>query len=114
MTYINPSWFYWINVIEGVGIFLTITFFVLASFLFASFCVFDLDSFTDTERNTFIKRRKILMIAVVISLIGSIFIPTKEVMIQMKIAENVTHENVDIAAETIKDTVDYIFEKLGE
>ena len=61
---------------------------------------------------SFIKWRKRTAITLVISILGLTFIPTKETMYKMLVANFVTYENVETATDAIKDSVDYIFEKL--
>lgn len=63
---------------------------------------------------SFIKWCKRTAIALVISTLGLTFIPTKETMYKMLVANFVTYENVETATNAIKDSVDYIFEKLDE
>lgn len=41
-----------------------------------------------------------------------IAIPSKETIYKMLVSKYVTYENIDKATDTIKDGVDYIFEKL--
>ena len=47
-------------------------------------------------------------------LLGLIFIPTEETMYQMLVANYVTDKNIETATDVIKDSVDYIFEKIEE
>lgn len=63
---------------------------------------------------SFIKWRKRTAITLLISILGLAFIPTKETMYQMLVANYVTDKNIEIAADVIKDSVDYIFEKIEE
>lgn len=54
------------------------------------------------------------LIVCIISLIIMVFIPSQETMYKMLVANFVTYENVETATDVIKDSVDYIFEKLDE
>ncbi len=42
-----------------------------------------------------------------------IFIPSQETMYKMLVTNYVTYENAEIATDAIKDSVDYIFDKLN-
>lgn len=58
------------------------------------------------------KISKISIISLIISSIMCIAIPSKDTMYKMLVAKYVTYENIDKATDTIKDGVDYIFDKL--
>ena len=58
------------------------------------------------------KISKISIIPLIISSVMCIAIPSKDTMYKMLVAKYVTYENIDKAADTIKDGVDYIFDKL--
>ena len=63
---------------------------------------------------SFIKWRKRAAITLVISILGLVFIATKETMYQMLVANYVTDKNIETATDVIKNSVDYIFEKIEE
>lgn len=114
MPYVNPSWFYWVQVIEGISFFFAIMVLMIIIAAFAVLMLSDFDEWDEEQIKNGYKLLKWGVITLFASLFLSIFLPTKETMFQMKLAENITHENVNIATETIKDTVDYIFEKMGK
>lgn len=58
------------------------------------------------------KISKISIISLIISSVMCIAIPSKDTMYKMLVAKYVTYENIDKATDTIKDGVDYIFDKL--
>lgn len=60
-----------------------------------------------------IKTFKKALIVVCVSVGIYTVIPSETTMYKMLVAQNVTYENVDKAQEEIKETVDYIFKKLG-
>lgn len=52
------------------------------------------------------------VIMLIISGAITILVPSKETMYQMLVSSMVTDENLDIASDTIKDGIDYLFEKI--
>lgn len=109
MNYIiNPSWFYWVgvvNVIKMLTLFITIVLVIVWGLLLFSYIM-------DREGS---KRTLILMALLVISFaLITIFIPSKETLIQMKIAEFATYDNAKITIDTIKSAADYILECLKQ
>lgn len=60
------------------------------------------------------KTNKRLLVVSLSMLIVITFIPSKETCYQMMVASQVTEENIKSAEDVIKNSVDYIFEKLKE
>ena len=112
---INPSWFYWVNVIEGTGIVATILA-IMATLL----CVIGLPlyyvdvAYDDEDEKKFWKIAKRLIIICLVLWIICIFIPSKETLIEMQVAKYATYENAEWTVETIKQAVDYIINALKE
>ena len=109
MNYIiNPSWFYWIGVVDVIkmlALFVTIILAIVWGLMLFSYAM-------DREGS---KRTLILMALLVISsALIFIFIPSKETLIQMKIAEFVTYDNAKITIDTIKSAADYVLECLKQ
>lgn len=113
--YINPIWFYLMNVSAGMKILLC----VLGGILLVIFAVIwicyavdvDLTDLNDSEKKTF-KLFKIIIIASFISLFIGILFPSKETCIEMMIASQVTHENVTATKEEIYEIIDYVTDKV--
>lgn len=61
-----------------------------------------------------IKTLKKIVIVVALLITFDMFLPSKKTCYQMVIASQVTEENVKKAEDVIKDSVDYIFEKINE
>lgn len=115
MNYIvDPSWVYWMNIsnvmkmmcliIGGVGI--------IALIIAVPVCLaeaFDEDDYA--------KIRKwgipIASVSIILILAG-VFIPSKETLITMKVAELATKENIALTAQQLKEIVDYIINALKE
>lgn len=60
------------------------------------------------------KTNKRLLVVSLSMLIVITFIPAKETCYQMMVASKVTEENIKSAEDVIKDSVDYIFEKIDK
>ena len=117
MSIISPWIFYAIDLLsklfdvcEAILIFVPIGFF-LYWFIMSDF------SYGEEHENFNQKMKKLLKVVVVvtsIALVGVVAIPSEETMYKMLVAKYVTYENIDKATESIKDGVDYIFEKLDK
>jgi hypothetical protein len=130
MTYIiDPSVFYWINVLGMLQTVLAI----LGSFGLVGGIIAQIygwrgksDAY-DTEYDStlrkhidviddremqealkWIKRGRILSVVSVIFIIAAIFVPGKATSIEMLIAKTATFENVNMSVESIKELIDYI------
>lgn len=114
MPIVSPWIFYLINLLSNISNLCSILTFVL-SLVFSGLILYqwitrlDLD---DEIWESFIKWLKRTAIILVISILGLTFIPTKETMYQMLVANYVTDKNIETATDVIKDSVDYIFEKI--
>ena len=115
MPIISPWIFYLINVfdtLKQIGIIVVLVLgFVIVLSLCSLFCNFEhySDGKEAWEEYKWIKK---FIIGFIVSVLLVVFIPSKQTMYTMLVADNVTYENVEIATDTIKDGVDYIFEKL--
>jgi len=112
MNYIIHPWiFYLFDLIDKLGI-LLIVFLVVGGFLtgVSLICLGMDGNFQDP---LFIFARK-MVIPLIISAFLLVLIPSKDTLTKMLVASYVTTENVDKAATTSKDIVDYITEKIVE
>lgn len=113
--YINPIWFYLMNLSDGMKIFLCafgIVVFSFSVFAFISWAIdVTLTDLDDSEKKIF-KLFKTIIIASFITFIISIFLPSKETCIEMMIASQVTHENVAATKEEIYELIDYVTDKV--
>lgn len=107
--YINPVWFYLMNVSDWMHLlflilgFFAIIFGVIATLLYL--CV-------DNDKEC-IHMWLILIVAGIVATFISAIIPSKETCIEMMIASQVTHENVDASREEIYDIIDYVTYKMS-
>ena len=115
--YINPIWFYLMNVSTGLKVFLCVIggfTLVISIFMLIGWWVdsgIDISDMDDDEKRLVSIFKKVI-IASFISLFIGILTPSKETCIEMMIASQVTHENVTATKEEIYEIVDYITDKV--
>lgn len=117
MSVISPWIFYAIDLLNKLfNICVATLIFVPIIFFLYWFIKSDFNYCEDHENFTqkMKKRLNVIVIITSISLVGVVAIPSKETMYKMLVARYVTYENVDKASKTIKEGVDYIFEKLDK
>lgn len=108
---INPMCFYWIDVISGLET-LAVVFCVLSSAVVACYLLASLME----EENLICKSKRSFrgfiaaIVGVVIFAFAIVFVPSKETMITMVVAQNVTTENIEKATDTVKSMIDYTVE----
>lgn len=108
MNYIiDPMWFYWISVIDSV-VMVFVALFVVS--LVSTLVLFAIKIFDDP--GTLNKPFIISVIVLSVSTLAITFIPSKDVLIGMKVAELATYDNADITVDTIKSIVDYILQAI--
>lgn len=116
MTYIiDPAWVYWMNISNSLKIMMII----IGALLTLSFIIIVPISFfdADDEGELWQRHRKAFMawavLALTMILIG-VFIPDRQTLIEMKVAELATRENVMLTVDQLKEVVDYIVNALKE
>lgn len=57
--------------------------------------------------------RKTILILSLLFFASLIFTPTKKAMYEMAVSNVITYENIETVSNTIKDSVDYIFDKFN-
>ena len=104
---INPAWFYWVNIADGIKIIMSLLAVasLVASFLSALISLDDTDTATSKK---FEKMALKMFIVAIVCIILSLFIPSKETLIEMQIAKYATLENAEWTVDAIKDVADYI------
>ena len=104
---INPAWFYWVDIVSSLKIV------ALASTIVGIFaCIFLIVAVLE-EGDNFLKPLRIAIACTAMYIIVTVFIPSKETLIEMQIAKYVTWENAEWTVDTIKDAVDYIANAIG-
>ena len=116
--YINPIWFYLINLSTGIKIFIaTLSIPLLAvSTAIILFIILeesdDITNLADNKKKTLKLCKKTIITGIILVFIG-VLIPSKETCIEMMIASQVTHENVAATKKEIYEIVDYITDKVS-
>ena len=114
---ISPWIFYWVNVLDSLKFFIStiiiigIIAIITTAIIMVSTC-FDLDELK--EKSKFLKIFQKAIISILILMAVYSFTPSKETIITMLVADNVTKENIEITTDTIKNVTDYIFDKINE
>lgn len=116
---INPWIFYLVKVSEGINniagtVLLTVGIITTAAFLM--YAVLKIEGYSDEDKE--LKNAKGILKKLVLSFgvlsAVYIFIPSKETYYQMIISSQVTTENIQNVEGVIKDSVDYIIEKMND
>lgn len=133
MNYIiNPSWFYWLQLLSDsktiikvisaltsvgliVAIIAAIVDYVLG-YKYRNQIDKDGEPYDPDWRSYLLAKKfiKILFPITIVFLIISIFIPSKETLISMMIAKYATKENLSMTVEGVKSAVDYIVNAIKE
>ena len=124
MNYIiNPSWFYWLGVVESMRHFMVAALIISIALIVVSLIIIPVNinmirefpDMSDDERKTvqfFTKVLKIAIAALVISGLILMFVPSKETLIEMMIAKQATYENATWTVDTLKSAVDYVIQAI--
>lgn len=124
MNYIiNPSWFYWLGVVNSMRGFM-IAAFVIAIIIIGvalivipwnTYIIREFPNVSDDERKTlrfFTKALKVAIGVCVASGLFLVFVPSKETLIEMMIAKQATYENATWTVDTLKSAVDYVVQAI--
>ena len=124
MNYIiNPSWFYWLGVVESMRYFMIAVFIISIAAIIVAIVIVPVDmrmirefpDMSDDERKSvqfFTKVLKAAIWALVISGLILLFVPSKETIIGMMIAKQATYENATWTLDALKSAVDYVIQAI--
>jgi hypothetical protein len=124
MNYIiNPSWFYWLGVVESMRYFMVAAFIISIAAIIVAIVIVPVDmrmirdfpAMSDDERKSvqfFTKVLKAAIWALVISGLILLFVPSKETIIGMMIAKQATYENATWTLDALKSAVDYVIQAM--
>lgn len=124
MNYIiNPSWFYWLNVVNSMRGFMLAAFIVAIIIVGAALIL--IPWYTDMIRafptmcaderkavRFFTKALKVGIGVCVIAGLFLVFVPSKETLIEMMIAKQATYENTTWTVDALKSAVDYVVQAI--
>ena len=107
---IDPSIFYWINVLDTVKTVLFVfgAIAICTAIVSVVMWIFDLNEGLDFNNKTYKKTILIAGIVSFIFIVTAIFIPSKLTSVEMLIAKTVTPDNVNWTVQQTKEIVDYI------
>ena len=110
---INPWLFYLVDMIGSFQI-LSILIVLLIIISFAIEILKYDEDIDELDKVKVIKtfKKKVIVIALLITF--AIFLPSKDTCYKMMVASQITDTNIQKAEDVIKDSVDYIFEKINE
>ena len=112
---INPWLFYIVDLLDGLKTLCILAVPVLVIVIgFLTVTIDDLGRGEEKELKSARRTRKIVIIFSILLLIVIPFIPSKETCYKMMVASQITDNNIQKAEDTIKNSVDYIFEKINE
>lgn len=124
MNYIiNPSWFYWLGVVNSMRGFMLAAFIVALIIVGVALIVIpvnvkliqDYPSISDDERKVvrfFTKALKVSIGVCIVAVLFLVFVPSKETLIEMMIAKQATYENATWTVDALKSAVDYIVQAI--
>ena len=111
---IDPMWFYWLQVADDVKI-LSVIVGAIGGVIAAAIWLWAVcsgeTSIEEGKRVAKIAKRYAIMFCLIF--IISVFIPSKQTLIEMEIAKHATYSNVECIKEQITDAADYILDRLG-
>lgn len=119
---INPWIMYVIGLVNNISIiftavivFLFIAIIIAAALGYVQF-IANYDNFDEflEEYHTAVKWFKKGCVSLIIAGIVMIFIPSEKTLYSMVVLENVTPNNIEIAGNTGKDVIDYLFDKIDQ
>lgn len=113
---INPWWFY---IVDVIGNFKTACFVLILLIVigFGAITLIEIGEAADElelDEAKVIKNLKKMAIVVVLLMTFNMLLPSKKTCYQMMIASQITDNNIQKAEDVIKNSVDYIFEKINE
>lgn len=112
---INPWLFYIVDCLDGLKMLCILAVPLLVFVIgYITFTIDDLGLNKENELKSAIRTRKIVILFSISILIVIPFIPSKETCYKMMVASQITDNNIQKAEDTIKNSVDYIFEKINE
>ena len=115
MNYIvDPSWVYWMNISNVMKIMCLIIGGVGIVAMMIAVPVSLAEAFDDDDYAAIRKWAVPIVSVSIILILAGVFIPSKETLITMKVAELATKENVALTAQQLKEIVDYIISALKE
>lgn len=109
---INPWLFYFMGVVDYLK-----TLLGLAGFVYTAWLLFTIFSFSveglEGDKDFWKKVKQYIVTPLVIIATLFVFVPSKETLTKMVIAQHITVETYEFAKGEVTDLIDYIFEKIN-
>lgn len=124
MNYIiNPSWFYWLGVVNSMRGFMIAAFVIAIIVIGVALIIIpfevkmiqDFPTMCADERKVVMFFTKALKIAIGVCIVAGlflVFVPSKETLIEMMIAKQATYENATWTVDALKSAVDYVVQAI--
>lgn len=114
---INPTWFYWLNIVDSVRevAFIYVVCFAVISLiaLFVGWLCDIYEDWPDDGIKPPIKKMLVsLSITFVVAVLVLVFVPSKETLIEIQVAKLATYDNVALTVDGIKSVADYIVDAI--
>ena len=111
----NPWLFYLVDCLDGLKMLCILAVPLLVFVIgYITFTIDDFGRGEEKELKSARRTRKIVILFSILILIVIPFIPSKETCYKMMVSSQITDNNIQKAEDVIKDSVDYIFEKINE
>ena len=112
---INPWLFYLVDCLDGLKMLCILAVPLLVFVIgYITLTIDDLGRGKEKELKSARRTRKIVIFLSILILVVIPFIPSKETCYKMMVSSQITDNNIQKAEDVIKDSVDYIFEKINE
>ena len=112
---INPWLFYIVDLLDGLKTLCILAVPLIVIVIgYLTITIDDLVRGEEKKLKSAIRTRKIVILFSISILIVIPFIPSKETCYKMMVSSQITDNNIQKAEDTIKNSVDYIFEKINE
>lgn len=111
---INPWFFYLVNLLDRALVVAIIVLIISVICVVFTFFVLSDECFDEEEAKTLKKWNKVSIIALLISTIMLVAVPSKETVYEMVVANYITENNIEAAKDNAKDLIDYIIDKCDE
>lgn len=124
MNYIiNPSWFYWLGVVNSMRGFMLAAFIVAIVIIGVALIIIpvevkmiqDFPTMCADERKAVMFFTKALKVAIGVCILAAlflVFVPSKDTLIEMMIAKQATYENATWTLDALKSAVDYVVQAI--
>ena len=118
---INPSVFYWIQVLSDLEIVSAMLgiFLMIGAVITIGYWIYNYIEFIEYERDSYkhyctLCRRLTFILGIlgILCILAAIFLPDKQTSVEMLVARTATYDNVSWTVDQVKEVIDYIVKAL--